>query len=267
MIYRKRGVVVRYENGTRIAVRECGIAREEGELFACEPDRDDAPPLEVPEFEPPQFALPATVAIERSLFMHGVAEHQYGETRWREETRRLHLSLTRDRMRVLIDQGPFDRDEIERIATALANAESEREPPPRLRLAPNVAAALLPSLAGIAPSNVRLVQTAGGFDGYGNAIVEAEREWPNWYRPSYRVRPVRMPLNLRLECDVTTIDEDRPIAIALLAPVAGLAMRVLVEDGAHVYPSTVRVTRIDAVAREWRWYPYGAGSFGAAMML
>jgi hypothetical protein len=112
-----------------------------------------------------------------------------------------------------------------------------------------------------------VVQTAGGVDGYGNPIVEADGNWPNVYRPSYRVRPVRMPLNLRIECDRTAIDETAPRAIALLAPLDGTTLRVLIRDGDRVYPATVRVTRVRAVARERTWYPYGGGSFGAEMML
>jgi hypothetical protein len=169
------------------------------------------------------------------------------------------------------------------VADVLARAEDiEREAPARLRLAPNVTAALLPALIGIAPPNVRLVQTAGGVDGCGEPIVEAEElrgtrgtrgteSWPNRYRPSYRVRPVRMPLQLRLECDVTAIDEDQPRAVALLAPVSvvhgQLVLRVLVADGDRAFPSTVRVARIDAVSDRRTWYPYGGGSFGAEMML
>jgi hypothetical protein len=49
--------------------------------------------------------------------------------------------------------------------------------------------------------------------------------------------------------------------------VQGTTLRVLVDDGAIAYPATVRVTRIDAVASERWWYPYGGGSFGAEMML
>jgi hypothetical protein len=154
------------------------------------------------------------------------------------------------------------------IAEALTRLdEEERDAPPRLRLAPNVTAALIPSLIGLAPPNVRLIQTAGGIDGRGNAIEEATANWPNWYRPSYRVRPVRMPLNVRIECDVTEIEDARPIAVALLAPVRGLSFRVLIDDGRTAYPATVRVTRIDAVANARTWYPYGGGSFGAEMML
>jgi hypothetical protein len=179
-------------------------------------------------------------------------------------------------MRAILDLGSFDLEDVVRVAGVLARADDiEREAPARMRLAPNVTAALLPALVGIAPPNVRLVQTAGGVDGCGEPIVEVSREasdvWPNRYRPSYRVRPLRMPLQLRLECGVTAIDADRPRAVALLAPVSvmngELVLRVLVADGDRAFPSTVRVARIDAVSDERTWYPYGGGSFGAEMML
>jgi len=69
-----------------------------------------------------------------------------------------------------------------------------------------------------------------------------------------------------IECDVTEIESDRPVAVALLAPVSSV-LRVLIDDGKRAYPSTVRIARIDAVSNERTWYPYGAGSFGAEMML
>lgn len=259
MIYRKRGSTLRYEHGTLVRVAECGIAREEGERFECFPDPDATPPpfpesLDVPD-----------VACERLIVTRGIAEHECDGRTWREETVRVHASLTKGRVRALIDSTTFD--EVRAIADALQRVEAERDAPPRLRLAPNVTAALLPALAGVAPPNVRLVQTAGGVDGYGNPLVETDRDWPNFYRPSYRVRPVRMPLDLRLECDASEIDEARPRAIALLAPVDLQALRMLIADGNHVYPTTVRVTRIDAVSDVRTWYPYGGGSFGAELML
>ncbi|HEX2062724.1 MAG TPA: hypothetical protein VHK90_18425 [Thermoanaerobaculia bacterium] len=264
MIYRKQGSVVRWENGTVVRVRESGVAMEEGEVFRCEPAPHPAfgHPLPAPRGEG------RVRGIERLILIEGEAHHQYGDREWHEHTRRMHVALVHGPLRVLIDRGDFDMTEVERIASILSRTETrEREAPPRLRLAPNVTAALLPVLAGLEPPNVRLVQTAGGVDGYGRAIVEARHEWPNWYRPSYRVRPVRMPHNLRIECDVTEIDRDRPIAVALLAPVESLVLRVLVDDGERAFPATVRLTRIDAVADERIWYPYGAGSFGAEMML
>ena len=226
----------------------------------------DAPDL--PSIANHLQTLTGGLHIERLILTAGEAEHEYGDVRWHEQTRRLHLSLTSGRLRVLIDTASFDLDGIACIADVLRRAEDvERDPPALLRLAPNVTAALLPFLVGLAPPNVTLLQTAGGIDGRGMEIVEAASGWPNWYRPSYRVRPVRAPLNLRLECDVTGIDRDRPVAVALLAPVHGLLVRVLVDDGRCAWPATVRLTRIDAVARERVWYPYGAGSFGAEMML
>jgi hypothetical protein len=76
-----------------------------------------------------------------------------------------------------------------------------------------------------------------------------------------------MPLNLRLECDVDVVDRSRPVAVALIAPVGELTFRLLVDDGHAVYPTTVRLTRIDAVSSARTWYPYAGGSFGAEMML
>lgn len=272
MIYRKRGSVVRWENGTLVRVAERGVAIERDELFECWPD-DTCEALELDEVRV-LAAVDAVreavseVEIERLIVVEGVAEHEYGERIWHESTQRIHLSLSRDHTRALVDLGTFDVADVTRVASAMRRASaSEREAPPRLRLAPNVTAALLPSLVNLAPPNVRIVQTAGGIDGYGNEIIEAATgPWPNAYRPSYRVRPLRMPLQLRIECDVTEIERDRPIAVALLAPV-GPQLRVLVDDGERAYPSTVRIARIDAAGSERIWYPYGGGSFGAEMML
>jgi len=269
MIYRKRGSVVRWENGTLIRVTESGVAIEEGELFRCAPS-SGVRQRQLPLFDPSETAMRAATSvaalqIERLIVTHGVAEHECDGRMWSDETTRFHLSIVNGRLRALIDA----EHDVARVAAALKRAEQhEREAPPRLILAPNVTAALLPSLVGLAPPNVELLQTAGGIDGKGNEIIEARGEpWPNWYRPSYRVRPIRIPLNLRLRCDVTEIERDRPVAVALLAPPHGLTLRVLVDDGASAYPATVRVTRIDAVGEETVWYPYGGGSFGAEMML
>jgi hypothetical protein len=268
MIYRKHGQTVRWENGTVIRVTESGVAEEDGDLFTCAPasgeQRGAEAALPVPRAV---FTTNYDSLIERLILTHGFAEHQYGDRTWSEHTQRLHVALTHNRERVLIDQAGFDTTPIERIAAALLNAGSEQAQPARLRLAANVTAALLPAMLELAPPNVRILQSAGGIDGKGQEIVEAAKDWPNWYRPSYRIRPVRAPLNLRIECSVTEVDRSRPIAIALLAPVTGLTLRVLIEDGPRVYPSTIRVTRIDAVSNERTWYPYGAGSFGAEMML
>lgn len=272
MIYRKSGSVVRWENGTLVGVTERGIAIEEGALFECRPEPGRTlPPLDpAPVLDAVRAVQHAAgeIAVERLIVSDGIAEHEYGSRRWDEQTRRIHLSLLRGHTRALLDLGTFELEDIARVAEAMSRLDEEERPvPPRLRLAPNVTAALLPSLVGLAPPNVRLLQSANGIDGRGEEIVEAASGWPNWYRPSYRVRPLRMPLHLRLECDVTAIERDRPVAVALIAPVDRLTVRVLVDDGERAFPATIRVTRIDAVAGARIWYPYGGGSFGAEMML
>ncbi len=263
--YRKRGRVVRWENGTIVRVAESGVAIEEGGVFTCHPERSEGSPAlnENGVIATAQQITSSTngLAVERLIITHGIADHECDGRTWREETKRVHVSLVKGRMRALIDSV----DDVERIADALARTEEHDRPAPaRLRLAPNVTAALIPALIALAPPNVRMLQSAGGVDGKGFPIEEGGEAW---YRPSYRIRPVRMPLNVRLHCDVTEIERDRPVAVALLAPPDGLVLRVLIEDGARVYPATVRVARIDAVAAEGVWYPYGGGSFGAEMML
>ncbi|HEX8152288.1 MAG TPA: hypothetical protein VF698_04140 [Thermoanaerobaculia bacterium] len=244
MIYRKRGAVVRYENGVIVRVIESGEAVEDGPLFRCAPV--EAEPLAAPELP----AIP-NIAAERIIVTAGVAEHRYGDLAWREETLRVHAALVKGRMRVLVDR----MEDLAPLADALARAEEQqREAPPRLVLAPNVTARRLESLAGL----VDVRQSAGGRDGYGQLVEAGTR---NFYRPSYRVRPLARAFNIRAT-PFGTIHPELPRAIAWLEP-AG----VLIEERGRVYPSRIRIERIAAVGEEAIWYPYGAGSFGAAMML
>lgn len=250
MIYRKQGAVARWENGTLVRVSESGVAFDDGETFTCRPEGTtplSVDPSRVLETVREIASLGATV--ERLIVSEGIADHDLDGRTWREHSERIHLALVRDTTRALVDLGSFDLRDVRVVADALTRLGEERDAPPRLRFAPNVTAALLPSLIGIAPPNVTLDYTTG------------------WFHPSYRVRPVKMPLDLRLRCDVTEIERGRPVAVAILEPVQGLMLRVLVDDGAAAWPATVRVTRIDAVAAEAVWYPYGGGSFGAEMML
>lgn len=265
MIYRKHGTVVRWENGTRIRVSESGAAREEGELFECWPiERTGGTAFDADAAAASLdgvAARAAAIRFERLILSEGHADHEYGSRRWREHTRRLHASLTRGRLRVLIDQATFDLAYIETVAEALARAEeNEADAPKRIVLEPHVAAALLPLLPDV-------VQTAGGTDGYGNPVAEAKGEWPSFFRPSYRFRPVRMPHNVRLEREEAEIDSELPRAVALLAPPGREALRVLVAARGRVFPATLPVRPVLAVGPAREWYPFGAGSFGAEMVL
>ena len=104
--------------------------------------------------------------IERLIVSEGIAIHRYDGVEWRERTRRLHVSLTRDRIRALVDLADFDFDFVNRIAEELARAGGEREAPQRIRLAPNVTAALLPSLISV----MEIEQTPAPHDGKGRPI-------------------------------------------------------------------------------------------------
>ena len=271
--YTKRGRSVRFENGVLLRASEAGEAIEEGVLFTCRPfDATPLPEIDATGVEHTADAIRAAAgdAIERLIIAEGVADHQFGEVRWSERHRRIHADLVRGALRASVDILSFDVEHVLTIARALAAVGPERRAPSRVRLAPHVAAALIPLLIGVAPPNVTLVQKAGGRDGKGQQIEERVIEsppWPNWYRPSYRVRPLRQPLNLSVRCDVTDIDEELPRAVALLAPCDRVTLHVLVEDRGRVYPAKIRIARIHAVARETTFYPYGAGSFGAEMVL
>jgi hypothetical protein len=284
-IYRKWGRVTRYENGWLVRVEEAGVAIEEGESFTCEPSKDDEREKdgqrEMLNVECSMLNVEAMLAaaslnstfniqhstlniapplrIERLIITSGTAAHEFADRRWTDTTQRIHLSIAYAGRRVLIDAADFD--DVAAIADTFARSQTtEREAPKHLRLAPNVSAALLPAIGHL----VELRQTPGGIDGKGNPIAEGEA---NWYRPSYRVRPMRVPMDIRAIHKYNDIDASLPRAVALLAPVTGPLLRVLIEDGDAAYPATIRVEHILAVGEERKWYPYGAGSFGAEMML
>ncbi len=278
-VYRKYGRTLRYENGTVVSIEEAGEAIEDAQTFTCRPIERSVglPPIDAAAIETTvseiHSIIRAPLSIERLIVSEGVAEHRFADRRWRETTRRVHIAITFRALRALVDLGDFDLDVIRVVAGKLPRAvpaEAGTHTPPRIRLAPNVSAALLPSLVNVVPANVRLTQSAGGFDGKGQPVEMCDvsrGQWPNWYRPSYRIRPIRAPFSLRAACDVTQIDEDLPRAIALLAPVERLSLSALCVHGQNVFSATVRIARIDAVSVTGRWYPYGAGSFGAEMMV
>ena len=274
-IYRKHGRVARFEDGHTVVVEEAGEAIEIGREFEARPLEDKIPLPEVDAHEVERVAkeirhLVKPHRIERLIVSSGVAEHEFNGVHWTDTSNRIHLSLTHRDFRVLLDRGDFELGDIERAARVLGRAVAEREAPPRIRTVPGVSAALLPSLPTIAPPNIELWQIDGGRDGKGKPIREEQLTsppWSNYYRPSYRVRPARMPFNIQARCDVKVVDTDVPEAIAILAQVEGVVMRVLVSEGEISYPATIRVSRIDAVADEVTWYPYGAGALGAEMML
>ena len=268
-IYRKRGRSVRREGRYLVWADEAGEAFDEQAIFRTR-TMDEAVDLPAPDaaavvaaareieacIEPP-------LTIERMLVSDGIVAHQFGEVAWSESPRRVHLSIARAPLRILFDFADFHLDVVRRAADLLNRAGAERKPPERIRLADHVGAALVPF------ASVEKVQTAMGRDGRGQLIEE--RRWtpeapPNWFRPSYRVRPRKAWFHLRLE-SLGQIDASVPEAIALLAPASRREIRVLCADGRDVYPTTIPIRPIIAVRPAGTWYPYGAGTFGAEVML
>ncbi len=271
-VYRKWGQVIRYENGMTIRVEEAGEAIERDFVFRTAPI-ESGPTAQTRVSVPHVAAFVAQTllsvrpcTVERLIVSTGIARHETNGVTWTEESQRVHISLTKPPLRVLIDLASFDLALIERIATALARVRHERDAPRPVRLAPNVAAALLPSLTG----ELAMEQSGGGVDGRGHPIetrAVTSDPPPNWYRPGYAVRPVRAWLNIRA-LPFGRIDQSTPLAVALLAPVEGTTLRVLCIDSEDVFPATVKATHIAAVSGdEPVWYPYAAGSFGVEMML
>lgn len=274
-IYRKYGRTARFEDGHTVVVDEAGEAIELTREFEAHPiDAVVAlPPPDVDAVERVAREIERIVkpnAIERLIVSDGIAENDFDGVRWTETPRRIHLSIAHRDFRVLLDRADFDLTDIERAVRALENVQPEREAPARIRASPNVSAALLPALPTIAPPNIELWQVAGGIDGKGRPVLEERLvapPWTNWYRPSYRIHPVRMPFNIQARCELNVIDYDLPHAVAILAPIEGIVMRVLIAENGVSYPAAVRISRIDAVTGEGTWYPYSAGAFGAEMML
>ncbi len=205
MIYRKWGRVVRWENGTLVRVEEAGEAREEGGVFYAQPIADR---VALPEVDA-TWVIETARAIgeaERVIVTHGVALHEYGDVRWEEEIRRVHVALTRKPWRVLVDD--FD---VASVASALARCEGEKD------------------FARVIRAR-QFEQLPGGRDGYGRPIEHrrVEGEPPNFYRPSYRVRPVRQWMNVR-----AIPSEAMQAAPKVLALVDG--GKALVDDGGRIF--------------------------------
>jgi hypothetical protein len=274
MTYRKWGRSVRYENGTVVRVEEAGEAVEEGGEFRAYPHPPSGHLLPLAREKEAGAALSAAaaslsglageggrrpgegLAIERIVLTEGIAIHETNGITWTERTRRLHLSIVRAPFRMLIDQAHFDVDAA--LLDAFARLGRRREPPPRLRLAPRVSAAILHSLP------IDLAQRAGEHpDGKGQPIDcrPVQGEPPNWYRPSYRVRPLRAWFNL-MALPFGKLDDAAPRAVARLDD-----GDVLCVDGGDVFATALPPGRILAVGGAEEWFPFGAGAWGADMLM
>ena len=267
--YRKWGRSVRREGDRLVKVDEAGEATDDRGLFrtrAIEETVDlpqpDAKSVDAAARKIESIIKPPLV-VERLFLSEGIVAHECDGIRWNETPRRVHISIARPPIRALIDLAEFQFELVDSIANALLRAGEERAAPRRIRLAEHVGAALLPS------AKFDKSQSAAPYDGKGRPIAErrvTSSEPPSWFRPSYRLRPRRAWFHLKID-SFGHFDPQVPQAIALLAPIGDRVVRVLCIDGDHAYPTSVRIGRLVAARPTSTWYPYGAGAFGAEMML
>ena len=267
--YRKFGSVVRRENDYVVRVDEAGEAIEENGKFSCYPIAAEGggTPLSVQDVnafaDEIQKLVRPPLGLERLIVSDGQAFHEFGNEKWSERSRRLHVAITRGANRVLIDLAEFDIEPIRRACTALARLNGERKVD-AVHLTDNVGAALLPSLTG----DLRMEQWAAPHDGKGEWIANlpvTATDPPNWFRPSYRARPVRAWFHLRVS-KFGSITGELPQGVALLAPVDGRTLRVLCTEGRSAFAVTMPVNAVVAASPSQGWYPYGAGTFGAELV-
>ena len=267
--YRKWGRAVRFERGTIVDIRESGEAIEDDERFEARPldDENDLPAVDVDIVafaERARAAVAPGVTIERLIATAGDSEHEFGGVRWEEKSVRLHIALTHRTTRVVLDLGgelvtDVPVGDVALVSRALAYADDVRAAPPQSVLAPHVTAALLPRL------HVTLIETSHGRDGKGAVISERVLDGsphPHWFRPSYRVRPVRMPFHVRAEPTAEDVPPALPRVVALLG-----ADEALYQDGDIAFRSTIELRRPRLVGPPRAWYPLGAGAFGSEVLL
>ena len=270
-IYRKFGRAIRRENGFLVRSEEHGQAIEDGRSFASTPIEANVDLPAINESDVPRAvgAIEAMIkpplVLERVIVSEGVALHEFAGVKWSESTRRVHVSIAKPPLRALIDRADFDIESIRAVAGALARAGPERAAPAHLQLAGNVGAALLPHFIG----TIAMQQWAAPHDGKGEWIANvpvARSMPPNWFRPSYQVRPRKAWFHLRADAH-GEIDADLPQVVALLSPIHDRTIRALCVARDSVFPVTVELKQFAAVRPTVEWYPYAAGCFGAEMML
>jgi len=306
--YAKSGHTFRIEidarQKTAFSIEESGVAVLEKQHFRCFPAEDTAeispPPREELEavVERVQLMVRGPLTIERLIAISGVSAHEFraGEehNRWNETAARLHVSVA-DRstgLRLLLDLGSSSPAslhfrEFHEPLEALRMITPALKPTrcSTLRLRPAVAAALWPALIANQPARQALdfVQRTSEimpFDGKGRHVVEGSlsrfrlsAEWPNFFRPSYRVRPLRAPLGIDLHLPHKSTVNEGFDALALLAPCRALDDSIRADllcrdpDGRSFAATAVMKSEtwkatIAGTGDQARWYPFSGGSFG-----
>jgi hypothetical protein len=304
--YVKRGESLRYEWSGRgsgwIHTREAGESLLEDGRFYCHPvDSPPEPTLQEGPIrrllEQLQEIVRHPLTIDRIVIGAGRATHWWSdgeaERSWGDRGARLHLALLHAaagwRHTLDAGAGEIEAIDLEPLRRAAAAAALPLRPiaPPQLRLSPPVAARLVPLLmkeasAGTFSRRLRFTQRAVSpeeRDGRGAEIVEgpvSALQPPNVWRPSYRFRPVAVPLNLRLEAPGDLVS-GLPEALLVIEPLeereGTITGSLLVRDeevsGEVQLKLSIRnvLETIVAAAHDASWFPAGSGCWGAPAMI
>ena len=234
------------------------------------------------------------LSIERLVVTAGESQQRCvrgdDDRTWNECIVRLHLSIAHrgHRVRTEIDLSAadaalIDLDVVERAVSMLAGMSLQAGTPDRVMLLPNVCAALNATIASsaeaLARSGVSLQQEQHEsflFDGRGEQLqrmaLTSGQQWPNVFRPSYRLPPVAMPFHVAMSSEVEPANDAPIVAAALLEPFTiregWLTARLL-----STHPVEVRIPieqlgrRLHRISADRKWFPYAAGAWGTNTIL
>ncbi len=251
--------------------------------------------------------IPATVSLERATILEGSADHWWteGDTErsWRENNARLHATLLNaDRKtRISTNLGAAHLNQIDLTLltpaiAALADMRSASIPasPMNLTLENAVTAelwaALLEAILRQPDSKYATLEMRQQLcpqstrDGRGEEIrcvpltnANGPLGIPNFFRPSYRVPPMRAAFHLDAVGIPTASAPSECSAVATLFPFANdgrrLSVTLLCSNPSGTFRGVVSMTpaewaeRLRAAGEDSFWFPVDAGSYGRRLML
>jgi hypothetical protein len=247
-------------------------------------------------------AIEPPVELERLTLTAGSAEHEISSLRWKTDAARLSMTLVRRdlRLRVEIRAGGKELSDLD-LGSARSLAQQFRRAgrAPRrdrsITLEPALTAALWPALIEHAtgarlPRHLSIWQAredADPIDGVGRRIGESRlftggeeigpREWPNSFRPSYRIPPIAMPFHLDARLEIPFVEAAPAHALALVGPMKiaarELSFYALVADDGSVSVERLRLATPEFLDRlapsdaAVSWVPLAAGAVGRRLVL
>ena len=285
--YEKRGSAIRLEmsrgDAVIVTVNEQGVAENDGGSFA---SRSLAPPEDPEqsvslEIESLARTLAQSPRIERASVSSGISTHRVvderGERQWKTRDALAHISLRTPfgpPIEATIDGAHF-LDWFHEIDVLLSRARrlraATRAAALHFVLDPLAAAQLWAHVARsphVESSLQQCARTIHERDGAGDEIDEgpgSAGRRRNVFRPSYRYRPLRVPLNLKRLPFGTAVESDvRIVSFESLSGDSSIRGHAFVVDRGLLSFAEVHLdpAAIDFVGDTQLWFPIDAGVWG-----